>query len=419
MKQSIEAVVDGMIQLVKISGIKEHTVLLYQDVSNTIIHYVKEKGDGSYSEMILNNYQANAEKRYTNQELCLGYLRFIKRIVRMLRSYAETEIIDVSRAVLKKGYHPSALHNELIGKILDNNALHGEPRHEMDIVMRHFFCFTEDAGIIDTDISDTDFFKFMETVSETNKGSIGRTFRALKYISAYFKKHQIADLKSDLSMLKMKSAPVRLIPPYSQDEIARMISCIDTSTSVGIRDNAILVLAFETGLRAIDIIKMRFQDINWKTAEVHIIQSKTKAPLELPLNATVMNAVADYILHARLKCDAAEIFLTTKAPIKAITSSSSLDGILEKYRQISSVEKKPQRAFHSLRRSFATELSLAGVPLSTISQMLGHKKIDEDRPYLSYNRTQVSFCAMDFSEIPITGGIYASNPISVGGGSMK
>jgi len=419
MKQSIEAVVDEMMQQIKFSGIKEPTVLLYKNVSNTIIRYVKEKGDGRYSEVILNNYQANAEKRYTNRELCLEYFRFIKRIVRMLKSYAETGIIDVSRAVLKKGYHPSALHNELIRKILDDNVLHGETRHEMDIVTRHFFCFTEDAGIIDANISDTDFFKFMETVSETNKGSIGRTFRALKYISAYFKKYQIADLKSDLSMLKMKSAPVRLIPPYSQDEFKRMISCIDTSTSVGIRDNAILVLAFETGLRAIDIVKMRFQDINWKTAEVQIIQSKTKAPLQLPLNATVMNAVADYILHARPKSDASEIFLTTKAPIKAIARSSSLDGMLEKYRQISSVEKKPQRAFHSLRRSFATELSLAGVPLPTISQMLGHKKIDEDRPYLSYNRTQVSFCAMDFSEIPITGGIYASNPISVGGGSMK
>ena len=56
MKQSIEDVIDGMMQQVKFSGIKEYTVLLYQDVSNTIIHYVKEKGDGSYSEMILNNY---------------------------------------------------------------------------------------------------------------------------------------------------------------------------------------------------------------------------------------------------------------------------------------------------------------------------------------------------------------------------
>lgn len=64
------------------------------------------------------------------------------------------------------------------------------------------------------------------------------------------------------------------------------------------------------------------------------------------------------------------------------------------------------RAFHSLRRSFATELSLSEVPLPIISQMLGHKNINDDKPYLSYNRTQVAFCAMDFSDVPIKNGIY-------------
>ncbi|MFT5876053.1 MAG: hypothetical protein ACI8WT_005056 [Clostridium sp.] len=38
--------------------------------------------------------------------------------------------------------------------------------------------------------------------------------------------------------------------------------------------------------------------------------------------------------------------------------------------------------------------------------MLGHKNINEDKPYLSYNRTQVAFCAMDFSDVPIRNGIY-------------
>jgi len=53
-------------------------------------------------------------------------------------------------------------------------------------------------------------------------------------------------------------------------------------------------------------------------------------------------------------------------------------------------------------------MSLAGVALPTISQMLGHKDVTEDRPYLSYNREQVSFVAMDFSDVPIRNGIYHS-----------
>jgi hypothetical protein len=85
-----------------------------------------------------------------------------------------------------------------------------------------------------------------------------------------------------------------------------------------------------------------------------------------------------------------------------------LDGIIEKYSATAGVEKKPYRSFHSLRRSFATELSAAGVPLPTISQMLGHKSMDEARPYLSYDRTQILFCAMGFDGIPIASGIYGS-----------
>jgi hypothetical protein len=36
-------------------------------------------------------------------------------------------------------------------------------------------------------------------------------------------------------------------------------------------------------------------------------------------------------------------------------------------------------------------LTMAGVPLGIISQLLGHKRIDEDKPYLTYNREQIAF----------------------------
>ena len=64
------------------------------------------------------------------------------------------------------------------------------------------------------------------------------------------------------------------------------------------------------------------------------------------------------------------------------------------------------RGFHSLRRAYATEMSNAGVPLETISQMLGHKSIEEDKPYLTYNREKISFLTFDFSLVPIIAGYY-------------
>jgi hypothetical protein len=47
-----------------------------------------------------------------------------------------------------------------------------------------------------------------------------------------------------------------------------------------------------------------------------------------------------------------------------------------------------------------------GVPIETVSQMMGHKSIIEDKPYITHDTHQISFVAMDFSDVPITSGFY-------------
>ena len=79
-----------------------------------------------------------------------------------------------------------------------------------------------------------------------------------------------------------------------------------------------------------------------------------------------------------------------------------------RYCKIGGVEKKPRRSFHSVRRTFATQLSLKGIALGEISELLGHRHIRSDKPYLSYDREHISFVAGDFTEIPLANGIYAS-----------
>jgi site-specific recombinase XerD len=409
MHVKIETVVDGMFKQVKAYGLKEKTIEYYSDVCHIIVRHFNEKEGGIYSERALGIFKSITDKRCENGEICAEYGRFINRIIRMLLSYTKTGETDFSSNAIKKRYLPSQNKQALINSILDEKNLENEPRNEMDIVMRHFFCFIENAGIELREISDDDFFKFMKSISDTNKGSIGRTWRALRFISEYLKVHQLADLKANFSMLKVKGTPIKLIAPFSQEEICQMVECIDLSSPLGIRDNAILLVAFATGLRAVDIIKLKFQDIDWTTGTVHVKQSKTGKDIILPLNGIVMNAIADYILKARPAHDSQEIFLTSKEPVHPFTGTASFGQIVDKYSIKAGVAKKPQRRFHSLRRSFATEMSMAGVPLPTISQMLGHKSIDEDRPYLSYDRTKISFCALDFKEIPVSGGIYVAS----------
>ena len=249
---------------------------------------------------------------------------------------------------------------------------------------------------------------FTEELPKTNKGSMGRALRAIKYLSVYLKNNGSTDLLLDFTQLNARGHHVRVIQPYSQEEISRAVSSIDTTTPEGLRDYAIMLLAFDTGLRSVDIRTLRFKDIDWNKGMLCLTQSKTGTPLTLPLSGKVMNAIADYVLTGRPECSYNEIFLTVKGPVRPMDKRhGAFTSLCDKYFNAANVPKISGRGFHSLRRSFATELSEAGVPIETISQLLGHKRTEEDRPYLSYNREQIAFCAIGFDEIPVTNGIYA------------
>ena len=38
---------------------------------------------------------------------------------------------------------------------------------------------------------------------------------------------------------------------------------------------------------------------------------------------------------------------------------------------------------------------------------MGHKSITEDKPYITHDKSQISFVALDFSDVPISSGYYA------------
>ena len=94
-----------------------------------------------------------------------------------------------------------------------------------------------------------------------------------------------------------------LLPAMRQADIAAMLGSIDRSSSLGKRDYAIILTAVSTGLRAVDIAKIRLRDIDWRNGTINIQQSKTNEPISVPLMEGNGEAIQDYILHARPSTD--------------------------------------------------------------------------------------------------------------------
>lgn len=410
-KKELQFLSDALLKTIREHGIKEISIEHYKTVLKKIVCFADAHGFSSYYPELKDDFDAFIDSNVKKKIICFEYARFQHRVIRLLASLAETGETDFSATQRNhRMYNVSPDSQKVIEDALDYHMLEGETRTEMSTVMRHFYCYAEEkAHSANTIITDDLLMNFFtEELPNTNNGSMGRSLRAIKYLSVYLKSKGNADLKLDFMQLNARNAHVRVIPPYSQSDINHAVAGIDTSTPEGLRNCAIMLLAFDTGLRSVDIRKLRLGDIDWKKGLVLIRQSKTNEPLTLPLSGKVMNAIADYVLKARPECSHDEIFLTVKGPVKPLDKRHyALTNISDRYFTEAGVEKIPGRGFHSLRRTFATELSEAGVPLETISQLLGHKSIDEDKPYLSYNREQVAFCAMGFDEIPLTTGIYS------------
>ena len=91
----------------------------------------------------------------------------------------------------------------------------------------------------------------------------------------------------------------RLIIDIYSDEDQERISAYLRSTRISKRDAAIGFLAFETGLRGVDICNLRLCNVDWKHNSIYIVQSKTQKPLNLPLRASYGNAMVEYLLNER------------------------------------------------------------------------------------------------------------------------
>jgi site-specific recombinase XerD len=232
-------------------------------------------------------------------------------------------------------------------------------------------------------------------------GSLDNKRRALKELFLSVSENGV--LPEQMNRLFMFNVPTekKIKPFMAQDEIAAVLNIIDKNTVRGKRDYAIILLATVTGLRRCDIADMRLDSIDWHNGEIRILQEKTEKALALPLTSDVGRAIREYILSARPHSEHTQIFLSTRAPFAPL-HSATLNSNLKNYRIAAGLI--PNRSFHSLRRSIATNMVIAGVPINTVAQMLDHEKIDTTKQYISLDSLNLKECALDFRNIQVGGG---------------
>ena len=186
---------------------------------------------------------------------------------------------------------------------------------------------------------------------------------------------------------------VNIIDVYSAEENEKLIQYL-ASGAMCSRDTAICYLAFETGLRTVDICKIKISDIDWSRNNIHVVQAKTGRELNLDLRASYGNAMAEYVLNDRPKTSSDTLFLGKDAPYAPISSRVSYS-ILRNAANGAGIDHKGRiYGTRFTRHNAATRMLKKQIPIEDIAGVLGMFNSNSVMYYITTEDEQLSKCTL-------------------------
>jgi integrase/recombinase XerD len=167
----------------------------------------------------------------------------------------------------------------------------------------------------------------------------------------------------------------RYLPPA---DIERVIASCDTSTVMGRRDRAIILLLARLGLRASDVRALTFDALDWSGGRLRVA-GKNRRETWLPLPQDVGDAILAYLKDGRPASPAAQVFFTLRAPLKPLSRHcvAMLAGQAIRRAGVRTVS----HGAHVFRHSAACSMLREGASLDEIGAVLRHASIETTHLY--------------------------------------
>ena len=229
---------------------------------------------------------------------------------------------------------------------------------------------------------------------ERKRGNSARTRNArLAAINSFFRflEYRVPsclDQSRRIHAIPMKKTDQALIGYLMRDELQALLDAPDPTTLSGVRDRAMLHLAFAAGLRVSELVGLQLDQLDRQTmSTVHVI-GKGRRERVLPLWKETSAAVKAW-LKVRPSNSACELFLNARA--QAMTRSG-FEYILAKHvatatRKVPSIAAKSISP-HVLRHTCAMHTLQATHDVRKVSIWLGHASLQSTEVYLRADPTE-------------------------------
>lgn len=184
------------------------------------------------------------------------------------------------------------------------------------------------------------------------------------------------------------------IPQFlPEEDIARVIAACDGERRL--RDRAVILLLVRLGMRASEVARLCFDDIDWRQGNIRA-HGKGRREELLPLSQEVGDALIAYLKRAGPVFAARELFLTEYAPLRPI-DRSTIKCMVRRALKRAGVESRCKGA-HVLRHSAATSMLRHGVSLAGVGAVLRHRSPAMTAHYAKVDMTLLTTIAQPWPE---------------------
>ena len=228
---------------------------------------------------------------------------------------------------------------------------------------------------------------------ENERGNSARTRNArLAAIHSFFRflEYRLVSCLNQacqIHAIPMKKADEALVGYLTRDELLALLDAPDARTASGIRDRAMLHLAFAAGLRVSELVTLRMDQLDQQTAATIHVMGKGRRERVLPLWKETVTAIKKW-LAVRNHNGNSELFLNAAG--RAMTRSG-FEYILTKH-VVTAAGKQPSIGKkrvtpHVLRHTCAMHTLLATKDVRKVSLWLGHASLQSTEIYLRADPT--------------------------------
>jgi len=166
----------------------------------------------------------------------------------------------------------------------------------------------------------------------------------------------------------------------SEEEINDMLNHTQVYGGLGIRDRAIMETFYSTGIRRMELVNLKLQDLDFNRGTLTIFEGKWQKDRVVPIGDRACAWLRKYLSEVRsnlvTEVDSAHLFLTEYGEPFIRNRISDL---VTKYKEAVGIDKKG--SCHLFRHAMATHMLENGADIRYIQMILGHVNLSSTEIY--------------------------------------